>query len=261
MLDDIRKQIAFLTRIPTRIEIKSLEEIARKMWLFPFVGFLIGTLAGILNWVLTFILPDFIRGFAILAFLLWITGGHHTDGLLDLGDGLMAHGDPEKKIKIMHDVSTGTGGFIIGFIILGLTAFTIAEISSFSILIFITAELGAKWAMHIACVYGKNTSTPMAESFIRLNTPRSLIYSSLLTITLFGIAFFIQFGIHPEYQYIVFLIILLLVLTPLSAFTMIIVSNHHFNGLTGDCLGALNEITRVVLFLGIIISEQIGLIV
>ena len=45
-----------------------------------------------------------------LALLLWMTGLHHTDGLLDFGDGVMVHGTAEHKIEVMHDQLTGAGG-------------------------------------------------------------------------------------------------------------------------------------------------------
>ena len=61
-------------------------------------------------------LPDIVAGALVFALLLWMTGLHHTDGLLDFGDGVMAHGTPEHKIDVMHDQLTGAGGLSLGIL-------------------------------------------------------------------------------------------------------------------------------------------------
>ena len=46
IIKDLKIITAFLTRIPVKVDIKDFEEIARKMWLFPFIGWLIGIITG-----------------------------------------------------------------------------------------------------------------------------------------------------------------------------------------------------------------------
>ncbi len=57
---------------------------------------------------------DTIAAAVAIAGLLLITGVHHFDGLLDLGDGLMAHGDREKRIRALTDRQVGAGGVAAG---------------------------------------------------------------------------------------------------------------------------------------------------
>ena len=93
-----------------------LTDCARNMWAFPLIGAFLGLLAGLFGWVAFRFLPDIVVGALVFALLLWMTGLHHTDGLLDFGDGVMAHGTPEHKIEVMHDQLTGAGGLSLGIL-------------------------------------------------------------------------------------------------------------------------------------------------
>jgi len=53
--------------------------------------------AGVFGWVTLQFLPSLVVGALALALLFVVTGLHHTDGLLDFGDGIMVHGSFEKK--------------------------------------------------------------------------------------------------------------------------------------------------------------------
>ena len=86
-----------------------LTDCARNMWAFPLIGAFLGLLAGLFGWVAYHFLPAIVAGALVLAVLLWMTGLHHMDGLLDFGDGVMAHGTSERKIEVMHDRFTGAG--------------------------------------------------------------------------------------------------------------------------------------------------------
>ena len=86
-----------------------LTDCARNMWAFPLIGAFLGLLAGLFGWVAHQFLPGLVVGALALALLLWMTGLHHMDGLLDFGDGIMAHGLAEHKVEVMHDQLTGAG--------------------------------------------------------------------------------------------------------------------------------------------------------
>ena len=74
-------------------------------------------------------LPAIVVGALVLALLLWMTGLHHTDGLLDFGDGVMAHGTPEHKIEVMHDQLTGAGGLSLGIMTMLITALAMGQLN------------------------------------------------------------------------------------------------------------------------------------
>ena len=55
---------------------------------------------------------------AVLALVLILSGCNHLDGLLDFGDGLMAHGSREKRVSAMTDRQIGTGGVAAALIVI-----------------------------------------------------------------------------------------------------------------------------------------------
>ena len=110
VVKQLKNLLSFLTVFPVPMDEDMLTDCARNMWAFPLIGALLGLLAGLFGWVTYYFLPDLVAGALVLAILLWMTGLHHMDGLLDFGDGVMAHGTPEHKIEVMHDQLTGAGG-------------------------------------------------------------------------------------------------------------------------------------------------------
>ena len=105
-----------------------LTDCARNMWAFPLIGAFLGLLAGLFGWVAYQFLPGLVVGALALALLLWMTGLHHMDGLLDFGDGIMVHGSAERKIEVMHDQLTGAGAIGLTLMTYIITAFAFAEL-------------------------------------------------------------------------------------------------------------------------------------
>ena len=104
-----------------------LTDCARNMWAFPLVGAFLGLLAGLFGWMALQFLPLLVVGALVLAVLLLMTGLHHTDGLLDFGDGVMVHGTAERKIEVMHDQLTGAGAIGLSLMTYVITAFAFAS--------------------------------------------------------------------------------------------------------------------------------------
>ena len=100
MLKQIGSVFSFLTIIPTNSA--NLETIAKFMYLFPIVGIAIGLLVGSVGFGLSLFLDPLIVSLLVVASIAVVTGIHHTDGLADFADGLMAKGSKEKKLKAMN---------------------------------------------------------------------------------------------------------------------------------------------------------------
>ena len=97
MLKKIKNLLSFLTIIPVGMDPDCLTDSADYMYLFPLVGAIIGLLAGLFAWLLLKILPSLVAGILTLGVILLLTGLHHTDGLLDFGDGIMYQGIPNEE--------------------------------------------------------------------------------------------------------------------------------------------------------------------
>lgn len=237
MLKEIKNLIAFLTIIPVGMDPDCLTDAANYMYLFPVVGAFIGLLAGLFAWLLLHVISALIVGILTLGFILLITGLHHADGLLDFGDGVMYQGPPEKKIQVMHDQQTGTGGLALALVTMLTTAFCIAGLNV-SILIqsLITSEISAKLAMVIGAWAGKSAHKGMNTYFVNAMRGR---YRNLRLMT----ALIISFGIAIPLLSIAGFIAVIAGLV--TALIMLWVSNRHFRGITGDVMGAANELARM----------------
>ena len=237
VLRGIKNLIAFLTIIPVGMDPDCLTMAANYMHLFPAVGAFIGLLAGLFAWLFFHILPSLIVGILTLGFILLVTGLHHTDGLLDFGDGVMCQGTPEKKIAIMHDQQTGTGGLALGLVTILTTGLCIARLNV-SILIqsLIISEISAKLAMVTGAWAGKSAHKGMNRYFV--NAMHSQYRNLRLMTTLI-----ISFGIAIPLLWIVGFIAVTAGLV--TALIMLWVSNKHFRGVTGDVMGAANELARM----------------
>ena len=238
MFKEVKDLFSFLTILTPTMDEDCFTNAAKAMFLFPLVGAIIGLLAGLFGWATSLFLPSLVVGALALGFLLLITGIHHTDGLLDFGDGVMAHGTPERKIEIMHDQLTGAGGLSLGIMTFLITAFAIAELDAGIIIQgLIVAEVSAKLSMVVGTWAGKEVhkgmSSPFLEAMHGKNGTARLIVALAIS---FGIAI-------PLLRLAGFVVVLAAILTSL---VMVGIAHRHFKGVTGDVLGATNELARMV---------------
>ncbi|MDH3610760.1 MAG: adenosylcobinamide-GDP ribazoletransferase [Nitrosopumilus sp.] len=232
MLKEIGSVFSFLTIIPTSNA--NLETVAKYMYLFPTVGIAIGLLVGSLGFGLSFFLDPLIVSLLVVASLTLITGIHHTDGLGDFADGLMTKGSKEKKIKAMKDLATGSAGVVA--IVLYLVGLIVAISLSTGFQLFLAillSEIVAKFSMVLMASIGKSASIGSNSPFIELMKNRKkLAVTTIITliplIILGGTTGLIIFAIG-------------------TTFTLFLVamSTRSFGGITGDVLGATNELTRL----------------
>jgi adenosylcobinamide-GDP ribazoletransferase len=244
MLRELKNLFAFLTIFPFRMDENCLSDSARFMFLFPLVGAIVGLLAGLVGWLLYFSLPSLIVGGLVFGVLLLFTGLHHTDGLLDFGDGIMAQGTAERKIEIMHDQFTGAGGLSLGILTFLISALAISEFGQSTIVqSVVVAELSAKLSMVVGCWAGKSVHKGMNSPFL------DVMHGKKGTAILVA-ALAISFGVAVPLLRLPGAVVVLVAL--LTSFTMVAISHRHFKGITGDVLGATNEITRMVALVALV---------
>ena len=244
MIKEVKNLVAFLTILPVDMDPECFRDAAKFMHLFPLVGAFIGLIAGLFAFSVLLIFEGLVVGILTLGFLLLVTGLHHTDGLLDFGDGLMCQGSPEKKIEVMHDQRTGAGGLALGLVTLLTTASSISAIGLSIILqALVVSEVSAKLAMVCEAWLGKSAHTGMNIHFIEamhgrhryLRLAVALIISVIIVIPLLWV-----------------LGLLGLAVGIVTSSLMVWVSNRHFKGITGDVFGATNELARMFSLLAIL---------
>jgi len=248
LLRGLKNSFAFLTVIPVGMDEDGIAQAANYMPSFPIIGAMIGLTAGILAWALRTILPSLIVGMLGLGFILMLTGVHHTDGLLDFGDGVMFRGSPEEKMRVMRDRQTGAGGLTLGLLVLSTTALSIAALDRGILIQSLAAsEASAKFAMVFQAWAGRSAceglNTPFVEAMharwrrLRLAVALGLLLAiSVFALRILGVAVTLA-GL-------------------LVAAIMLMISRRQFRGITGDVMGATNDLSRLASLLAVLVIAK-----
>ncbi|MDC0171522.1 adenosylcobinamide-GDP ribazoletransferase [Candidatus Nitrosopelagicus sp.] len=232
MLKQIGSIFSFLTIIPTSNS--DLNSIARNMFLFPIVGIVIGLVIGSLGYGLSLYLEPLVVSLVVVASLAVITGIHHTDGLADFADGLMTKGTKEKKRKAMKDLSVGSAG-IFSIVLYAIGMIIALSFSSGMELfkIILLSEIMAKFSMVLMAGLGNSASIGSNSPFMdSMKDKKRLLIAGIITI--------IPLIVIGEMNG-------LIVFASGIILTMFLVglSTKSFGGITGDVMGACNELTRL----------------
>lgn len=232
MLKEISSVFSFLTIIP--LKYTDIETVAKYMYIFPIVGILIGLLIGSFAFGLSTFLDPLIVSLLVVGALAVITGIHHTDGLADFADGLMTKGKKEKKLQSMKDVYTGSAG-IVSIVLYAVGMIIAISLMSGYVLFqaILLSEILAKFSMVLLASMGRSAAVGSGSPFVQImNDKKRLVIAGIMTLIPIVV-------IGGTTGLIVFVSVVVLTIFLLA------ISARSFGGITGDVLGATNEITRL----------------
>ena len=216
----------------------------------PLLGILIGSAIASLDFCLGLLkpTPEFIYLRSLLTILLGllITGGLHLDGAMDTADGL-AVTDPDRRLEVMADSSTGAFGAMAGITILLLKVFALAAISDRRVWILTSIWAWARWGQLRAIMAYPYLKAIGKGKFHQedLHHWQVWLMAILLTIGNLAIGFFYQISYQANYQSIY----LSVCLTAIGfSFSWLIGAwlNRQLGGQTGDTYGAIVEWTEAL---------------
>jgi adenosylcobinamide-GDP ribazoletransferase len=204
------------------------------MYIFPIVGIVIGLLIGSFGFGLSFFLDPLLVSLLVVSSIAIITGIHHADGLADFADGLMVKGSKDKKIKAMKDLSTGSAG-IVGLVLylVGLII-TISLINGFDLFkAILISEILAKFSMVLMASLGNSASLGSNSPFVKIMKDKKKLGAAFVIMLIPVIIIGETTGL-----------VMLGVTVTLTLF-LLALSTRSFGGITGDVLGATNELSRL----------------
>jgi len=216
---------------------QDIEAFARQSWLYPVAGYVVGCLAAV---PVIFIADHTIAAAVAIAMVLLVSGAHHFDGLLDLGDGLMAHGDREKRVRALTDRQVGAGGVAAG-IVTTLLLFAGLQASASIAAAIIIGEVCAKFSMAYLTVYGEPFREGIHSFLHKFARPDFVILAGLLCLPLF---------LLPLAPLKVAGALVMMVLCPA---VLLLAARRLFGGVNGDIAGASNEITRAMVIITLVL--------
>jgi adenosylcobinamide-GDP ribazoletransferase len=212
-------------------------KFARHSWLYPLAGYVVGCLAAV---PVLFIADPLVAAAVAVAMVLIISGAHHFDGLLDIGDGLMAHGDKEKRILALTDRQVGAGGVTAG-IVTTLLLFAGLQASASIAAAIIAGEVCAKFSMAYLTAYGEPFREGIHSYLHQFARPYFSVLAGLLCLPLF---------LLPLAPVKVFGALVMMILCPA---VLLLISRRLFGGVNGDVAGASNEITRALVVVAMVL--------
>jgi adenosylcobinamide-GDP ribazoletransferase len=238
--------IMFLTRLPVPRSIDHSDDYLRQApRYFPVVGWIVGGCCGVVFWLLERLVSVEIAVVASMVTGLLITGCFHEDGFADVCDGMGGGWTKEKILLIMKDSRIGAYG-AIGLVMILLSKFALLQHLAPS---FITILLAAHTISRLMPVLVMKTGVYAADPDQSKAKPLAgpgMSVSTLVTAVLLSLPplFLPFFTLHPW--------IYAVVLAPplLITFLMYRWFSKWIGGYTGDCLGSIQQVTEIVIYLG-----------
>ncbi|MEK8088622.1 adenosylcobinamide-GDP ribazoletransferase [Thermithiobacillus plumbiphilus] len=236
--------LGFFTRIPCPRNFgpvaSDLQDAAKYL---PLVGWLVGGAAALVVWLAGLVFPQPVAVLLSLLATLLLTGAIHEDGFADSCDGFGGGWTREQILGILQDSRIGAFGAIGLFMLLGLKVLSLSGLPA--------------TALPLALIAAHSLSRLFAISFMQTHVyvrvdgsgksgdvARKLAPGSLLLAVIIGLA--------P-----------LLLISPTKALGIVLVLlfarwllgryfARRLGGYTGDCLGAAQQLSEVLVYLVIL---------
>ena len=232
----------FLTAIPLSRSTHDAkpEELAASMSWYPLVGCLLGALLVVADMSLAQIFSSQVTSLLLMLLLIGMTRGLHQDGLADMVDGLAGGRTSQARLAIMRDGRIGaigaTGLFLaLGLRYAGLNALPAGE----HLALLLGMPVVGRWAMVVGAfhVTYARSEGGLAQPFL---AHLSWLHLCAATVTA--------------------VLVLTLLLGPWVALSCLLIGaalvrlstiwfHRMFGGVTGDLLGATNEVAEILFIL------------
>jgi adenosylcobinamide-GDP ribazoletransferase len=228
--------LQFLTRLPIRTGKPEPRDIAASYYFYPVIGFLVGLSAVLLRRALSIVFPLPFAVILMLAFLVWITGGLHEDGLADVADGMGGGWTRDQRLAIMKDSRIGAFGAsaLMLALLAKYAALTSMNPSRLDISV-VAAQILARWAFLPLGYFNRYAREGLGSEFMKGLARSTVIVATLVSAG----AVFLLCRIQGSLAF--------------GAVTLIVaLASMYFRsrigGVTGDCFGATFQFVEVITY-------------
>jgi adenosylcobinamide-GDP ribazoletransferase len=217
----------------------SPRDLGRSMACYPLVGLLLGVLLWGAYWLFSHAFPRTLCDGLILLLWVIITGAFHLDGLADTLDGLAAGKSATERLQIMRDHRVGTFGAVGLILILGIKFLALNSLPEEIIgkTLLVTLVL-SRWSM-VQLTYrapyarpegglGKAFKDNVGKREMWIATASSLVIAVFL-LRFWGAVLWLAVGV--------------------SALGIQLFFQKKIGGVTGDILGAADEVHEILIMI------------
>ena len=228
----LRGAWAFLTRLPGGAHPETDRDLGRSVPWFPVVGAVVGALSGAVYWALHGPLGALLAAVLAVAAGAVVTGCFHEDGLADTADAL-GGANRERRLAIMKDSRVGAFGVLALVVATLVRVFAVSSMAAIDGLIALVVAhmLGRTMAVAVMGVAPAAADTGLGHSYAahlpRAWTAAVVVLSSAVAVGL---------GLTGTVS---------LTTAAAGAALVALVARRAFGGITGDVLGATEQVTEM----------------
>ncbi len=237
-MNGFRYAWAFLTRLRGGLQPDSDEKIATSVAWFPIVGIVIGAVTGAAYLSTVEFVDSFLAALLAVALGTMLTGGLHEDGLADTSDAL-GGSTMQRRLEIMRDSRVGTfGALALILVTLGKVG-ALESLSGTDALFALTAAhaLGRTGALALMLAGTRARSAGLGAAYTERLPRRSVgfvVVVIFVSTALTGVSGLVAAGA------VLGVVVL-----------MAVVAHHRFGGLTGDVLGAAEQLGELAVLIAL----------
>ena len=249
--------LAFYSRLPVphSVHQHSAQFLPDAIRYFPLIGWIAGLLAGLVYTGATYLFGDSVALLLAMASTILLTGAFHEDGFADVCDGFGGGWTKERILLIMKDSRLGTYGVVGLLLLLSLKFAAVQKLIGVALLaedvymvmtVFIVAHTLSRFAV-ITVVFSHSYARieeSKASGAIAKGRPVNLFIGGLFT--LLPLAALAIYAGRPFIGIIIFPVLLL-------AMYLGRYFKKWIGGYTGDCLGAVQQLTELMIYLSLIV--------
>jgi adenosylcobinamide-GDP ribazoletransferase len=179
VLSALRGAVGFLTRLPVRHDDAAWTAFRESPWAFPLAGYLVGTLLAAPFLLVATPVPATAITVTYLAAVFAVTGINHLDGVADVADAAIVHGDDVRRREVLKDTTVGVGavaGIVVAVLGLAFGAFGVAALPArVAVGVVVATEVGTKAATAAVACLGTATHEGLGSQFTEGTTPGQLV--------------------------------------------------------------------------------------
>jgi adenosylcobinamide-GDP ribazoletransferase len=251
LLRNIINALNFLTIFPVTKKIIPIENIAKALYLFPFIGLILGLLLAGLGFCIQFLFPLLVQRVFILIFWIVLTGALHLDGFIDSCDALFASVTKGKRLQIFKDVKIGAFGLTGAILLLLLKYNSLAclehQVYLYSALI-LTPVVGRSALVYVIGRFPYIRKQGLGKPFHLNCGIKEYIMAILLPLLTTACLFFLL----NISCIIIFIIPAAWILIELLGRWIL----KRIPGFTGDVYGAVCELAEIIGLLGLLLIQR-----
>ena len=215
---------------------------AQSVVYFPLVGLLVGIAGGLAGWAATFIFPVPLAVLICMLSTVIITGGFHEDGLADAADGLLGGHTAVRRLEIMKDSRIGTYGAV---------ALWFTLMARFLLLQELLRHAGGAFflgMLALAHALGRGATVLLLQTlpYVSGEESKSRRFAGRLTRGQMALALLLPAAV---------VFVLPRHCGPLCLIAALVVAvcagrwfRNKIGGITGDCLGATNQLVELACY-------------